>query len=104
MNQFINHLRAACDVTGPNEYGADFLKERVHVLLQKMDAVIYLLDYTKLGMLVFKCCRHRVAHQLCKSQTTYPKAEYQQQPSAWPKHNLSKNSRRSFTIDVHVHT
>ena len=39
-----------CNV-GPNEAGADFLKQKVERMLEKMDAVIYLLDYTKIGTL-----------------------------------------------------
>ena len=35
---------------GPNEAGAEFLKRKVNVLLSTVDAVIYLLDYTKIGM------------------------------------------------------
>lgn len=36
------------DTPGPNEAGADILRERVDGLLGKADVIIYLLDYTKL--------------------------------------------------------
>ena len=37
---------------GPNDAGAAFLKRKVHDLLKTVDAVIYLVDYTKIGTLL----------------------------------------------------
>lgn len=36
------------DTPGPNEYAQDALRYRVERLLEGVDAVIYVLDYTKL--------------------------------------------------------
>lgn len=36
------------DTPGPNEYGQDALRYRVERLLEGVDAVVYVLDYTKL--------------------------------------------------------
>ena len=40
---------------GPNEAGANHLKHKVETMLEKMDAVIYLLDYTKIGTSCLGC-------------------------------------------------
>lgn len=37
------------DTPGPNEAGADKLRERVESLLSKIDVIVYLLDYTRLN-------------------------------------------------------
>ena len=50
---------------GPNEAGADFLKRKVERMLEKMDAVIYLLDYTKIGKSWTTCKRCQERSPVC---------------------------------------
>lgn len=49
------------DTPGPNEAGADILREKVDGLLRNADVIIYLLDYTKLKTEEEKCLFTRLS-------------------------------------------